>query len=201
MTVHVGKMAPQSVSPPDASGLSGEVTRWLLLIYTVPSEPSRKRAAVWRDLKRAGAVYLRDGVCALPEGAETFAALQAVAEKVVQFEGQATLVRRAQIDDARAAAIKEEAYRARATEFHEVAEEAERLLEHVRRESDHRDFSFAELEELEADLGKLRRWAQQIRARNHFAVTGTTALDDLLRCCEDALAAFLEEASRRDQPA
>ncbi|MGH6916065.1 MAG: hypothetical protein ACREH3_20425, partial [Geminicoccales bacterium] len=24
---------------------------WLLLIYTVPSEPSRLRAAVWRDLK------------------------------------------------------------------------------------------------------------------------------------------------------
>ena len=37
------------------------IDSWLLLIYTVPSQPSRKRAAVWRDVKKAGAVYLRDG--------------------------------------------------------------------------------------------------------------------------------------------
>ena len=177
------------------------VGRWLLLIYTVPAEPSRKRAAVWRDLKRAGAVYLRDGVCALPEGPETLGALEAVAAKVAEFEGQAALVRHAQIDAERAAAIEEEARRARAAEFHEVAEEAERLLEHVRRESDHRDFGFTELEELEADLGKLRRWAQQIRARDHFAVAGTTGVDGLLQRCEDTLATFLEEAARHDRPA
>ena len=44
---------------------------WLLLIYTVPAEPSRKRAAIWRELKKVGAPYLRDGVCILPERPET----------------------------------------------------------------------------------------------------------------------------------
>src|SRR5438309_7457883 len=39
---------------------------WLLLIYTLPSQPSRKRAYVWRELKKVGAVYLRDGVAILP---------------------------------------------------------------------------------------------------------------------------------------
>jgi len=33
--------------------------RWLLLVYRVPSEPTRLRAAVWRRLKSLGAVYLQ----------------------------------------------------------------------------------------------------------------------------------------------
>ena len=66
--------------------------RWLVLIYTVPSEPSRKRAFIWRELKKAGAVYLRDGVCALPERPETLAALSAIAARVEELGGQATLV-------------------------------------------------------------------------------------------------------------
>ena len=46
---------------------------WLLLIYTVPAEPTRKRAFIWRELKKVGAPYLRDGVCILPERPDTLA--------------------------------------------------------------------------------------------------------------------------------
>jgi len=68
---------------------------WLVLIYTVPAEPSRKRAFIWRELKKVGAVYLRDGVCVLPEGEATAAAFRAIAAKIEEFEGEATLIERA----------------------------------------------------------------------------------------------------------
>ena len=61
-----------------------EIT-WLLLIYTVPAEPSRTRAFIWRELKKVGAPYLRDGVCILPERSETAAAARAIAAKVIPF--------------------------------------------------------------------------------------------------------------------
>ncbi|WP_279580643.1 hypothetical protein [Fodinicola feengrottensis] len=32
---------------------------WLLLVYKVPSEPTRLRATVWRRLKGMGAIYLQ----------------------------------------------------------------------------------------------------------------------------------------------
>ena len=57
---------------------------WLLLIYRVPAEPSRKRAFVWRELKKVGAVYLRDGVCVLPDQAATRAGLRQVAERMLE---------------------------------------------------------------------------------------------------------------------
>ena len=46
-------------------------TRWLILVYHLPREPSRHRVAVWRKLKALGALYLQDGVAALPEDAVT----------------------------------------------------------------------------------------------------------------------------------
>jgi DNA-binding transcriptional regulator PaaX len=55
---------------------------WTLLIYTIPSQPTRLRAAIWRELKKLGAVYLRDGVCVLPAGEATSGALAAVAARV-----------------------------------------------------------------------------------------------------------------------
>jgi hypothetical protein len=172
-------------------------TPWLLLIYTVPADPSRKRAAIWRDIKRIGAVYLRDGVCVLPEGPQTLTAMRAIAAKVDEFEGQATLVEAARLDPTRAEWVVAQSRAARGEEYAEIVSEAEQLLAHVARETEHRDFTFGELEELEADLGKLKRWTEQVKARDHFG--GPDArLAELLDQCEIALAAFLEEAARRE---
>jgi hypothetical protein len=79
--------------------------------------------------------------------------------------------------------------------------EAERLLEHVARETNHRDFTFAELEELEEDLAKLRRWMSQVRARDYFPnPSATDAAEQLLAECDAALAelSLVEEAAARD---
>ena len=163
---------------------------WVLLIYTIPAEPSRKRASVWRALKRIGAVYLRDGVCALPDLEDTAGALRAVAATVEEFGGQATLVRAAQLEVERADAIVGHSRAARAAEYEEVAREAERIREHIRRESEHRTLTAAELAELEADLGKLGRWRERVRARDYFGAEEPGRLDALLGGCADELAAI-----------
>jgi len=172
-------------------------TAWLLLIYTVPAEPSRKRAAIWRDVKKVGAVYLRDGVCALPERPETTTAMRAIAARVDEFEGQATLVEAARLDAARAEWVVNQSRIARAAEYADIAREAEQLLAHVARETQHREFTFGELEELEADLGKIKRWTEQVRARDYFGDGPDARLVGLLEACEQELAAFLEETASR----
>jgi hypothetical protein len=172
---------------------------WLLLIYTVPAKPTRKRAFIWREVKKIGAVYLRDGVCALPERPETLQAVQAIAARVHEFDGEATVVTGATIDASRGEAVVAAFRTARSEEYAEVAREAERLLEHISREVNHRDFTFAELEELEEDLAKLRRWSNQIQARDYFPDAAITeSVDELLAQCDAALAEFLEQAAARD---
>jgi hypothetical protein len=163
-------------------------TAWLLLIYTVPAEPSRKRATVWREVKKLGAVYLRDGVCVLPERPDLLSALRALAERIDEMEGQASVVQDARLDPDRAAAVIEQFQGARADEYAEIAREAELLLAHIDRETEHRDFTFAELEELRQDLGKLRRWTDQVRARDYFGLgPRAVGLTTLLERCQHSL--------------
>src|SRR5215207_6207963 len=100
------------------SGVSHAVT-WLLLIYTVPSEPTRLRATVWRELKKVGAIYLRDGVCVLPTRPETSAAFRVIAGRIAEFGGQVTLIEEARLDQDRAQSITAQANIARYDEYAE----------------------------------------------------------------------------------
>jgi hypothetical protein len=167
---------------------------WMLLIYTLPSEPSRLRATVWRELKKVGAVYLRDGVAVLPDRDETRAAFRAIEGKIAELGGQVTLVEGAVIDAEREATIISQANGGREEEYAELASEAERFLDHIAHEREHRELRFAELAELEADLGKLTRWLAQIRNRDHFGAAGADRADALLAQGDAALVTFLEES-------
>jgi len=42
-------------------------TKFLVLVYRMPAKPTAGRVAVWRLLKKAGAVYLQDSVCVFPD--------------------------------------------------------------------------------------------------------------------------------------
>ena len=170
-------------------------TTWLLLIYTVPAQPSRKRATVWREIKKLGAVYLRDGVCVLPEQAAATASLRSLARRIEEMDGQACLVEGAQLDAHRVDALEAEFRSGRAAEYAEIGREAEQLLAHIARETEHREFTYAELEELEQDLGKLRRWSDQVHARDYFAEPSYSDIQALLERCDAALEIFLDQAS------
>src|SRR5215211_1828451 len=68
-----------------------ERPRWVLLVYRIPREPSRHRVAVWRKLRDLGALYLKDGVAALPEDAVTREQLEWLQLRVREAGGEATL--------------------------------------------------------------------------------------------------------------
>src|SRR5712692_22779 len=164
--------------------MQGKPVPWLVLIYTLPAEPTRKRAFVWRELKKIGAVYLRDGVCGLPDQPATRQAMQAIVERVRGFEGQASLVETGRIDELTAQEIVRQAQTVRRSEYAALAESTSELVAHVWRERRHRDFSASEAQTLVADLRKLRRWFDQIRARDYFPSEAAADAEGALLECE-----------------
>lgn len=64
---------------------------WVLLAYRLPREPSGPRVALWRKLRRLGAVQLLDGLVALPADARTKEMLEWLAEDVIAAGGEATV--------------------------------------------------------------------------------------------------------------
>jgi ChrB-like protein len=65
--------------------------KWLLLVYTVPREPSANRVSVWRKLKRLGAILLHDAVWVLPNTPRTAEQLQWLASDIGDLGGEAQL--------------------------------------------------------------------------------------------------------------
>ena len=174
---------------------------WLLLIYTVPSRPTGKRTAIWRDLKACGAVYLRDGVAVLPERAETVAAFHAIAGRVVALGGEAAVVADARLEPERAEALMSRLRAERGAEYAELTADTERLLAHIEAERTHRDFARAELKMLREDLGKLRLWRERIRARDYFGTGEWSDVDAALERCARTLAGIAGETSAAVQGA
>jgi len=170
---------------------------WTVLVYTVPAKPTRKRAAVWREVKRLGALYLRDGVCALPDTAPARTGLQALAERVLALDGEATLIWEAQLTESTSRALHAELTRIRQAEYAEAAEVAAALLQHLREEAEHHGFKHTALTSVTADLGRLQRWLGQIVACDYLQVGDPRPIAAILTACRALIAEYGALASRR----
>jgi len=162
--------------------------RWALLVYTVPATPSRKRAAVWREVKRLGALYLRDGVCALPDTPPARAGFEALAARVQAFDGQATVVWEAMLSPATAQSLREDIRHAREAEYAEVADAVAVLHRHLEQEAAHHAFGRGELAGLNGDLGRLHRWLDQIVGRDYLLDGDPGPIVAALAACRKMLA-------------
>jgi len=164
------------------------VAAWALLVYTVPAKPTRKRATVWREVKRLGALYLRDGVCALPDTPAARAALQALAERVQALDGEATLIWEARLSPARASALRAALTSARRAEYAEVASAAVSLLRHLEQEVAHHALERSARIGLCGELGRVERWLAQIEARDYLSDGDPQSVAAVIAAARAALA-------------
>lgn len=93
--------------------------RWLLLLVSLPPQPSRHRVAVWRKLRRLGAVTL-GAAWILPDTPETLESFQWVAQEVQSLKGTATLARVERFETMGEEQLAELFHRARAPEHEAV---------------------------------------------------------------------------------
>ena len=141
---------------------------WLLFIYRVPQEPPARRTYVWRALRQLGAVYLQQAAAILPQRPELQEALNRLSAQVTEFKGEVSMLETVSPDPAWQHHVIEQFNLARAKEYAEVLENLERFEDEVRRETRKNKFTFAELEDLEADWEKLQRWQERVDRRDFF---------------------------------
>jgi len=60
---------------------------WTLLVYKIPSQPTRLRLQIWRKLQRMGALYLQDAVCVVPSRPDLDENMQYIAEAIAEMGG------------------------------------------------------------------------------------------------------------------
>ena len=166
--------------------------KWVLLIVRVPAEPSRHRVAIWRELRRTGAIQLAAAVWAFPARPAFEEALQRVAELAERAEGEIIRLHAIGADDAQAAKL-EAAYTAeRDAEWAEFLADCDKYLAELDREIAIQKFTRAELEEEEQSMERLRRWHRELALRDIFGAPSGPAADRRLKDCEAKLDDYTE---------
>lgn len=166
--------------------------QWIVLVVRLPAEPTRHRVAVWRELRRAGAVLLGQGVWALPDApvfADGIARTVALAER---GEGQITVLTaagRAEVDAARLEAMFTTE---RDDEWVEFVADCAKFDAEIDKEIRIGKFTMAELEEEEHSLERLRRWHRELAARDLFGAPTAVEAGQRLKHCTERLADYTE---------
>jgi hypothetical protein len=171
---------------------------WLLLIYRVPSEPSYKRVAVWRDLKRIGALYLQQCVCIVPRRRALRTALTGVRDKITTLGGTSNLFEIPRVSAEDDAALITGFRDLIAKQYAEIVEECEtKFVKEVEFEHFRQNYSFAEAEEIAHDLEKLRVWFARVQAQDWFGAPGREDVATWIQRCEQLLEDFYSAVHAR----
>ena len=179
---------PLPDAPPEEQGRPAPAEQWLLLVYRVPSEPTRLRAAVWRRLKSLGAVYLQNSAAVLPAGRSAEHALRRLRRDILEMDGTAVLLSCSALVGGRD--VKALFQAARDSEYEEILDKCQDFHTGLDKEYRAEHFTYGELEENEVELVKLRNWFAKVAGRDTFGAPARAAAEAALAACEQALEAY-----------
>jgi ChrB-like protein len=173
---------------------------WIVLLYRLPSHESRARVAVWRELRRSGALHVQQSVVALPD-ADGFASdIERLRAVLADVGGHVTALRTEALDDGDDGRLLEAWQEARDAEYRELAGQCGKFLGEIDHEFAIAKFTHAELDEEEAEMEKLRSWHERIRRLDVHDAPGGPAARQALEQAEAALERYSAAVYERTRP-
>jgi DNA-binding transcriptional regulator PaaX len=166
--------------------------RWLVLVVRVPAAPSRHRVAVWRELRRVGALSLGQGAWVTPDVPVFADGLKRVIELAERGDGEVLVLDAAGRAESDTARLAELFTAERAEEWAEFLADCGKFDAEIDKEIRLGKFTVAELEEEEQSLERLRRWHREIKARDVFGASTAVEAERQLQHCADRLADFTD---------
>jgi DNA-binding transcriptional regulator PaaX len=142
------------------------LTEWLLFLSQIPATPSSIRVNIWRKLRAAGALGLQNGVWVLPAGEEQRQFLESLLAALIRQGASGQILLTSSLNERVEADILARFRSDRDEEYHEFIDHCEGFLKELVRERQNEKYTFAELEESEQDLKKLKTWLQKIIKRD-----------------------------------
>jgi len=158
----------------------------------LPVEPSRHRVAVWRELRRAGALSLGQGVWALPATPAFEEALERAIGLIERGLGEALVLRAEGRDHEQGERLEALFTASREDEWREFLAECGKYEAELDNEVERRKFTLAELDEEEQSLERLRRWYRDLKLRDLFVAASAAEAEQQLKQCQLRLEDFAD---------
>ncbi|MCK2216926.1 chromate resistance protein ChrB [Actinomadura sp. ATCC 31491] len=164
-------------------------SRWVVLLVRLPAGPSRHRVAVWRELRRLGAVSLGQGAWTVPDVPVFADGLARAVDLAAAAGGEVTVLDATGRTPADSARLRAMFAAARREDWAEFLADCGTFEEELAKEIRQAKLTLAELEEEEQSLERLRRWHRALAARDVFgspdAERAARRLAECAAACED----------------
>jgi hypothetical protein len=157
--------------------------KWLFFSYTLPSRPSRARVSVWRQLKKLGAVNYQS-VWVLPHSTERLAEIRSLIEDIEGWKGETLLIEGKLLNKEHEEGIRRAFVESRDEEYREIIEKCEDYGKEIRFEIGRQNFIFAEVEENEEELEKLKLWLKKVEKRDIVEAPLHKEAIEKIKACE-----------------
>jgi hypothetical protein len=125
------------------------------------------------------------------------ASLARLTQRIEEYEGEAIILETVSPDEVWHAKTVARFNAARHEEYEEVVDETERFREDIEREKRKGKYTFAELEDEESNLERLRKYLAQMEARDAFGAEGRVRAAAEVERCAEVLNAFAHEIYQR----
>jgi hypothetical protein len=166
--------------------------QWVMVVVRLPVGPSRHRVAIWRELRRLGAVSLSAGTWAAPATVAVLPTIGRVQELAGRADGEILVLDARPHDEATETGLQAAFNEAREAEWAEFLSECDKFVAEIAKEQRIGKLTLAELDEEEHSLERLRRWWRDLKARDAFGLPTATEAETRLKACSEVLEDYAE---------
>jgi hypothetical protein len=138
---------------------------WLLLLFSLPTKRKTERVAVWRRLKKMGAVQMKTSTYLLPDESAQYEQFQWLAQQIRDYGGDSTLVRAQEIEGLTRDEAVSLFHTAREAEYSDLKKALQNFIS--RRRKRDAESAAGELERLTRQFRELRQIDFFDSARGH----------------------------------
>jgi hypothetical protein len=104
-----------------------EDSKWILLVFTLPTSKASERVQMWRKLQRFGSIPFRNAGSLLPNTPENQERFEWLASAIRSSKGEASILQIQAIDDVSSGALQDQFRKARAPDYMELIKDLQKL--------------------------------------------------------------------------
>jgi hypothetical protein len=165
---------------------------WVVILYDVPSEPSKLKVRVWREFKKLGAIYPQMSLCILPNNDENIVKLDEIF-RLIFSEGKFIKITTNELDKNEHDKLLEMYRKERDKQYDEIVEECQEFIDENNLNIKNNKFTQEEVDEMEEVLDGLYRWFGKALSLDWIDESPKILqLRELLKKCQESMDNFAE---------
>jgi hypothetical protein len=180
--------------------MAARVESFTVLVYRMPAKPTAARVAVWRQLKKSGAIYLQQSVCVFPDNRTIRKDLQPTLERITAGKGEYHLLPLRSLDESEKGKLIQQFQDQTSNHYQEIIENCEvNFTKEIEFETFRKNFTYEEAEEIRAEFEKIVAWYERVLRRDWFGAPNQSKAKEWIDRCEAMLEEFEAKVFERQE--